>query len=508
MLKAFFCNKKWAIWAWGGALFLFVSLYAQVQMTVMFNEWYRGFYDILGAATSHTIDDFWIAIIAWCHIAYKYILLAAFTAYFTRLYAFTWREAMTFDYIPRWKYVENQIEGAAQRIQQDTERFARIVETLGLQIVRAVMTLIAFLPILWNYSNKVEADYVTHIPKITPCITGIVCLIFLFLLGKIYKNKPKLPTLFYKKVTRVITSMSLFSWNFLEKTSSFIMAMFIILLKSPKEVWRVIIVNIFVWSIFCIRFYTENQYFSQLVVYFFSLASLFFLSKVKLRNNIDFFGQKVTIFLKTFFKKISYRVVIILNPFFDTSVERYSNLWKVVSVFFWIYILYFLKINSGDFVEGSLVWVSLMVSLGGMYLSWIIGYYLPKLEYNNQVVEAAYRQNLELISTKKIKYCFSTLVGLFTGVRTNYRRLYLHYGYFDLWVYAYDVGMSLVPFLVMAPGLFTGAISLGLLMQISNAFDKVHSGFSLFIHRWTTITELRSIWRRLHEFEASLPKGA
>ncbi|MCS5598881.1 MAG: hypothetical protein NZ707_03930 [Rhodospirillales bacterium] len=28
----------------------------------------------------------------------------------------------------------------------------------------------------------------------------------------------------------------------------------------------------------------------------------------------------------------------------------------------------------------------------------------------------------------------------------------------------------------------------------------------MFLHNWTTITELRSIWKRLHEFESNLDK--
>ena len=49
-----------------------------------------------------------------------------------------------------------------------------------------------------------------------------------------------------------------------------------------------------------------------------------------------------------------------------------------------------------------------------------------------------------------------------------------------------------------------GAITLGVMVQVSNAFSRVHGGFALFLHNWTTITELRSIWKRLHEFEANL----
>jgi len=56
----------------------------------------------------------------------------------------------------------------------------------------------------------------------------------------------------------------------------------------------------------------------------------------------------------------------------------------------------------------------------------------------------------------------------------------------------------------MAPGLFIGTITLGVIVQVSNAFARVHNSFSLFIHQWTTITELRSIHRRLNEFEMGI----
>jgi peptide/bleomycin uptake transporter len=56
----------------------------------------------------------------------------------------------------------------------------------------------------------------------------------------------------------------------------------------------------------------------------------------------------------------------------------------------------------------------------------------------------------------------------------------------------------------MGPSLFTGLITLGVIQQVSNAFGKVNEAFSYLIDRWTDITELRSIYKRLNEFEASL----
>jgi len=45
-------------------------------------------------------------------------------------------------------------------------------------------------------------------------------------------------------------------------------------------------------------------------------------------------------------------------------------------------------------INGSLVWVSLTASLGGLLISWFVGIRLPGLEYNNQKVEAAFRKEL------------------------------------------------------------------------------------------------------------------
>ena len=48
-----------------------------------------------------------------------------------------------------------KVEGASQRIQEDCMNFARIVESIGLQVIRAIMLLIAFIPILWGLSSNV-----------------------------------------------------------------------------------------------------------------------------------------------------------------------------------------------------------------------------------------------------------------------------------------------------------------------------------------------------------------
>ena len=47
-------------------------------------------------------------------------------------------------------------EGASQRVQEDTLKFARIMEGLGTGLLDSIMTLIAFTPILWTLSKQIN----------------------------------------------------------------------------------------------------------------------------------------------------------------------------------------------------------------------------------------------------------------------------------------------------------------------------------------------------------------
>ncbi|MEY4148266.1 MAG: hypothetical protein RL652_696, partial [Pseudomonadota bacterium] len=127
MFKSFFLNKRWVLWAWGGAILLILSLLIQVSITVKINEWYKGFYDLLQNAAKSNISEFWEKIYVFSYLAFPYVLLATFTSFFTRVFALRWREAITFDYLPFWKSSDASVEGASQRIQEDASRFAKIV---------------------------------------------------------------------------------------------------------------------------------------------------------------------------------------------------------------------------------------------------------------------------------------------------------------------------------------------------------------------------------------------
>jgi peptide/bleomycin uptake transporter len=158
MFQSFFRSRQWWLWAWlGGALILGVTWF-QVQQSVRMNDWYGSFYDylqkILSKPGTTTLSEFFSQLSTFAEIALVVIVVAVILEFFVRHWVFRWRTAMTDFYSANWHKVRN-IEGASQRVQEDTGRFARIMESLGVSFMRSLMTLVAFLPLLWTMSAKV-----------------------------------------------------------------------------------------------------------------------------------------------------------------------------------------------------------------------------------------------------------------------------------------------------------------------------------------------------------------
>jgi len=315
-----FSPHAWQRWAvLGGSLILFSS-YFSVQVSVAINEWRRPFFDaVQGALTGSsgvTAADLYGLMMDFAAIAFVSIFVSVVTSFFVSHYVFRWRTAMNDYYVSRWPEVRG-IEGASQRIQEDTMRFAQIVESLGVSIVESIMTLFAFLPVLFELSK-----YVTELP----------------ILGEV---------------------------------------------KEP----------------------------------------LFF------------------------------------------------------SALFW--------------------------SVFGTVLLAVAGAYLPGLYFRNQRVEAAYRKELVYGEDDVDRAHPPTLKELFTNVRRNYFRLYFHYLYFNIVRYTYLQADNIFVYLILVPTIAAGKITLGILQQIINAFERVSSSFQYLVNSWTTIVELQSIHKRLAAFEAA-----
>jgi len=150
---------KWQWWSIVGSAFILFSTFFSVQVSVAINHWRRPFFDSVQTALSGdsnvTAEQLYELIWIFAQIAFLAIFVFVITRFFVSHFIFRWRTAMNSYYTSVWSKVRG-IEGASQRVQEDTMRFSTITENLGVSLVDSVMTLFAFLPLLWSLSSHVS----------------------------------------------------------------------------------------------------------------------------------------------------------------------------------------------------------------------------------------------------------------------------------------------------------------------------------------------------------------
>jgi peptide/bleomycin uptake transporter len=151
-----------------------------------------------------------------------------------------------------------------------------------------------------------------------------------------------------------------------------------------------------------------------------------------------------------------------------------------------------------------LVFAAVIWSILGTGVLALIGIRLPRIEFLNQRVEAAYRKELVLGEDDTARANPPTLSVLFGDIRRNYFRLYLNFMYFNIGRIVYLQTDVIFPYLLLAPTIIAGKITLGSMNQILNAFTQVRTSFQYLVNAWSTIVELISIYQRLRSFEAKL----
>ena len=151
----FFTNKKWLLWSWLGSIIILGSLWVQVKIDVKINEWFGVFYDMIQKALATpnaiTIEEYFESLFSFITLAGIYVGLYVVISYFTAHYLFRWRTAMVEWYHSVYEKART-IEGASQRVQEDTIKFTRIMESLGTSFIESVMVLVQFIPILFGLS--------------------------------------------------------------------------------------------------------------------------------------------------------------------------------------------------------------------------------------------------------------------------------------------------------------------------------------------------------------------
>jgi len=154
-----FSEDRWAAW---GLLLAVVTLnLGIVFINVLLNKWNNTFYNSL---QDKNYDVFVQQLFRFTWLAGSYIIVAVYQLYLNQMLQIRWRRWLTERYLGEWlrdtAYYRMQLAGGEadnpdQRIAEDLRLF--VTGTLGLTIggMRAVVTLVSFIAILWGLSGAV-----------------------------------------------------------------------------------------------------------------------------------------------------------------------------------------------------------------------------------------------------------------------------------------------------------------------------------------------------------------
>jgi len=147
-------------WAARGLLLAVIALnLAIVYINVLLNKWNNTFYDAL-QDKNYTV--FLHQLIRFSWLAGLFIIFAVYQFYLNQMLQIRWRRWLTEHYLRGWltegayyrmQFLAGEADNPDQRVAEDVPQF--IASTLNLSIggIRAVVTLISFVAILWGLSG-------------------------------------------------------------------------------------------------------------------------------------------------------------------------------------------------------------------------------------------------------------------------------------------------------------------------------------------------------------------
>jgi len=171
MLVQFFRDSgaRTCLGAWLGLVVVVGYSAFAAWTSARLNSWYNEFYDLLqhqfveaGSGAFEEGEDLgalraevWAQIASFGGIVLPLVFASPASRWVRSAWALAWRVALMRSYLDAWDVSSDPIEGSAQRLHEDTQRFCVALQgCLGL-LLDAMFTLIVFVPILLDLSTTI-----------------------------------------------------------------------------------------------------------------------------------------------------------------------------------------------------------------------------------------------------------------------------------------------------------------------------------------------------------------
>lgn len=171
MLKEFFVGSGSVggarFVAWGGVAVIIAHAVVHGWVKYAVNDWYRTFYDLLEeagslASNSSTTEAVWkqkqqrtfVQLLDFCRIAIVSVVVMPVFKYVRSMWALRWRIALMNAYTSSWNANLAPIEGASQRVHEDTYKFSRGIELCLTTVLDSLITLFVFVPVLASLGSE------------------------------------------------------------------------------------------------------------------------------------------------------------------------------------------------------------------------------------------------------------------------------------------------------------------------------------------------------------------
>lgn len=188
MLSEFYLSKsvRVRVWAWSGLLLIIAHAFLRAYVKRLFNDWMGRFYDLGGKASTvgdgqdvealrHGSQKVTRLLTEFAVLCIPSVLVHPLVRLLINRWVLAWRITLIESYLESWATESVNIENAAQRVHEDTGRFAKGLQTCVMVLLDSILTVGVFAPVLLELGSDVQPIELPESWILMLCVAVAIC---------------------------------------------------------------------------------------------------------------------------------------------------------------------------------------------------------------------------------------------------------------------------------------------------------------------------------------------